>query len=130
MKKVKFITLFIILFVMGIMNVKAESSQSTRNEIPCTCSYKHYSDFSIPRSILVPLTVYGTQSYIIMDEAQETESANIVITDNNGIVVKNETITVSPNQEATIYIGDLESGTYDLTVELEDYTLYGSFDIE
>lgn len=56
--------------------------------------------------------------------------AHVIITDKNGIVIKEETITIIPGQDTLLYIGDLAAGTYELTIETESYTLHGGFEVE
>lgn len=124
------ITICIILLFLGGLSVKADDNQPTWHEIPCTCSYKHYSDVSYPRSAIRTPKIYESTSYIILSGAQEAGYAFVTMTDSKGIDVKQCAIMVNPSQDATIYIGDLESGTYDLTINLGDYVLYGSFEIK
>lgn len=116
--------------ILGGLSVKADSKQPTWYEIPCSCSYQHYSNGSYPRSVFKTPKIYEALPYILVSGTQEASVVSITISNANGMDVKKETIIVSSDQNATIYIGDLESGTYDLTIELEYYTLYGCFEIE
>lgn len=126
----KKIVICIIILALGGLNVKADNNQPTWNEIPCTCSFYNPSKVLTPRSVLKTVKAYKALPNIIVSGIQEATIVSITISDSNGMDVKKDTIALSSDQDVTIYIGDLKSGTYDLTIKLENYTLLGSFTIE
>lgn len=95
------------------------------------CSRSDIWEKHIKRSVQLNMRVFLSTDYLIL-KASPTDmgNAHVVIVNSERAEVKNETTLISPDQDTTIYIGYLEGGTYDLTIELEDYTLYGNFEIE
>lgn len=78
-----------------------------------------------------PLSFYQTEDGIVIVSKMTTEqNSSITITDANGMVMKCETVVIEPGQDTLLYIGDLASGTYELTIETDSYTLHGSFEVE
>lgn len=78
-----------------------------------------------------PLSFYQSEDGIVIVSKMATEqTSSITIIDANGMVMKCETIVIVPGQNTLLYIGDLTSGIYELTIETDRYTLYGSFEVE
>lgn len=78
-----------------------------------------------------PLSFYQTEDGIVIVSKMTTEqTSSITIIDANGMVMKCETIVIVPGQNTLLYIGDLTSGTYELTIETDSYTLHGCFEVE
>ncbi len=122
--------LILLMSTMALAHVNAETYENGKQE-EIICQKFHPWGKPIKRSLMTNMRAFLSSGYIILVPAP-SDKGNVCITIQtaNGTVVKSETVTVSPNHDTTIYIDDLESGAYDLNIELEDYTLYGGFDIE
>lgn len=78
-----------------------------------------------------PLSFCQSEDGIIIMSKMTTEQiGSITIIDANGMVMKCETVVIVPGQDTLLYIGDLTSGTYELTIETDSYTLHGCFEVE
>lgn len=96
-------------------------------EIICSIDYNDKRKHS--RSVITPLKVYQSDNYLNMSSNDE-QYAYVVIKDANRNIEKSETVVVASGQDTLLYIGDLASGTYELTIETDSYTLYGCFEVE
>ena len=117
--------LFLLLFMslIGLSNMSAET-----REIIYSIDYNEGKEQ--PRSIIKKtMSIYQDDKYIMLSSTDE-QSVHVTITDVNSMVVKCETVVIVPGQDTLLYIGDLASGTYELTIETDSYTLYGSFEVE
>ena len=117
--------LFLLLFMslIGLSNMSAET-----REIIYSIDYNEGKEQ--PRSIIKkPIYIYQNDKYIMLSSTSE-QSVHVTISDANGMVMKCETVVIEPGQDTLLYIGDLASGTYELTIETDSYTLYGSFEVE
>lgn len=117
--------LFLLLFMslIGLSNMSAET-----REIIYSIDYNEGKEQ--PRSIIKKtMSIYQDDKYIMLSSTDE-QSVHVTITDVNSMVVKCETVVIVPGQNTLLYIGDLASGTYELTIETDSYTLYGSFEVE
>lgn len=72
--------------------------------------------------------LYQSAQYISV-QSEYTDYANvyITITDQEGETVKEDVMQVTAGGENLYYIGDLESGMYEMTVEFGNLLLYGEF---
>lgn len=117
--------LLLLLFIslVGLVNMRAEIC-----EIIYSIDYNDGTTRS--RSVVMkPLHIIQSEEYIVLSSSSG-QYAFVTISDVNGIEMKHETVTIMSGQDTLLYIGDLTSGTYGLTIETNSYTLQGSFDVE
>ena len=70
--------------------------------------------------------LYQSEQYIsVQSEYADYVNVGITITNQEGETVKVDAMQVTAGGENLYYIGDLESGTYGITVELSDFILLG-----
>lgn len=120
---IKKLLLLLFMSLMGLVNMSAET-----REIIYSIDYNDGG--KLPRSIMKKtMHIYQDDEYIILSSTSE-QFVHIIITDANGMIVKYETVVIVPGQDTLLYIGDLASGTYELTIKTDSYTLHGSFEVE
>ena len=74
--------------------------------------------------------LYQSEQYIsVQSEYADYANVYIAITNQGGETVKEDVIQVVAGGENLYYIGDLESGMYEITVELGDMLLCGNLSI-
>ena len=79
------------------------------------------------RSIVYVPEVYQSEDYLsVQSEYVNYENVHITITDEQGFIVKNDVIQVVAGGENLYYIGDLESGCFEITIEFDDFILCGN----
>lgn len=79
------------------------------------------------RSIVYVPEVYQSEDYLsVQSEYVNYENVRITITDEQGFIVKNDVIQVVAGGENLYYIGDLESGCFEITIEFDDFILCGN----
>lgn len=85
-----------------------------------TTSHKKRSAIYVPE-------VYQSEDYLsVQSEYVNYENVHITITDEQGRIVKNDVIQVVAGGENLYYIGDLESGCFEITIEFDDFILCGN----
>lgn len=78
------------------------------------------------RSAVYVPELYQSEQYIsVQSEYADYVNVGITITNQEGETVKVDAMQVTAGGENLYYIGDLESGTYGITVELSDFILLG-----
>lgn len=83
------------------------------------------------RSIYQYPRLFSDGQYIyIMSEANDYDNANIVITDEQGTIVKSDNVQITAEQVFSYYIGDLGGGMYNVRFMTDDFELLGNFNIE
>ena len=95
-------------------------------QIICNISDKHYR----PRgrsAVYVPELYQSAQYISVQSEYADYANVYITITDQEGETVKEDIMQVTVGGENLYYIGDLESGMYEMTVEFGNLLLYGEF---
>ncbi len=63
----------------------------------------------------------------IQSEFENYENVHVMITNAQSVVVKDEFINVMTGDENLYYIGDLDSGDYNIMLETDDLILVGNF---
>lgn len=97
-------------------------------QIICNITDKHYRPRG--RSAVYVPELYQSEQYIsVQSEYADYANVYITLTDKQGVTVKEDVMQVVAGGENLYYIGDLESGMYEITVELDDFVMYSSIDI-
>ena len=79
-----------------------------------------------PRSVIYVPQLYQSEEYIrVRSEFVDYDKAHIIITNMQGVVVKDEYIQIVAKGENLCYIGDLDSGSYTIRLETDDFVLVG-----
>lgn len=99
----------------------------TWKRIICNITERHYKPKS--RSAVYIPELYQSEQYISV-QSEYVDDANVCITITNqaGEIVKVDVVQVTAGGENLYYIGDLESGTYEVTVEFDGFILTGELD--
>ena len=75
--------------------------------------------------IYVP-QLYQSEEYLSMQtDADDYGNAQITVTDSQGETVKSDAVQVTAGGDNLYYIGDLDSGTYQVEVEFDDFVMIG-----
>lgn len=91
-----------------------------------TCEITRSEIKSRPRSVCkYPRLFSDEQNIYIMSEANDYDNAQIIITDEQGVIVKSGNVQVTAEQVSPYYIGDLDSGEYGVRFVTEDFELSG-----
>ncbi len=78
------------------------------------------------RSAIYVPQLYQSEEYIrVRSEYVDYDKAHIIITNMQGVVVKDEYIQIVAKGENLCYIGDLDSGSYTIRLETDDFVLVG-----
>lgn len=128
MKKLIIALLFI---VCGMSVTIADDFNNTWNWTEINCDITLPTIKSRPRSIYQYPRLFSDGQYIyIMSEANDYDNANIVITDEQGTIVKSDNVQITTEQVFSYYIGDLGGGMYNVRFMTDDFELLGNFNIE
>lgn len=91
------------------------------------CSYVKETIRGRGRSAIYIPELYQSEDYLsVQSEYVNYENVHITITDEQGRIVKNDVIQVVAGGENLYYIGDLESGCFEITIEFDDFILCGN----
>lgn len=92
-----------------------------------TCKVVKESKTHRGRSAIYIPELYQSEDYLsVQSEYVNYENVHITITDEQGRIVKNDVIQVVAGGENLYYIGDLESGCFEITIEFDDFILCGN----
>lgn len=93
-------------------------------EIVCNVVLRNGKDKT--RSAIYVPQLYQSEEYIrVRSEYVDYDKAHIIITNMQGVVVKDEYIQIVAKGENLCYIGDLDSGSYTIRLETDDFVLVG-----
>lgn len=82
------------------------------------------------RSAVYIPELYQSEQYIsVQSEYADYANVHIAITNQEGETVKEDVMPVAAGGENLYYIGYLESGMYEITVEFDKFSLMGIMDI-
>lgn len=94
------------------------------------CSYVKETIRGRGRSAIYLPELYQSEDYLsVQSEYVNYENVRITITDEQGFIVKNDVIQVVAGGENLYYIGDLEDGSYEITVDFKDFILSANLDV-
>ena len=123
MKKLIIALLFI---VCGMSVTIADDFNNTWNWTEINCDITLPTIKSRPRSIYQYPRLFSDGQYIyIMSEANDYDNANIMITDEQGTIVKSDNVQITTEQVLPYYIGDLNGGVYCIQLVTDDFELSG-----
>lgn len=80
-------------------------------------------------TVFIPQVYYSDEYISVQSEAANYGEVSITITNSHDGMMKNDAIQVTAGGDNLYYIGDLDSGTYEVTVEFADFTLSGEIEI-
>lgn len=128
MKKSVFILL---LFMCGTSVTMADDFTFIWNWKEIICEMVKGGQRPRHRSVYVyPRLFSDEQNIYIMSEANDYDNAQIIITDEQGVIVKSDNVQITAEQVSPYYIGDLDNGIYYIQLVTDDFELSGSFNIE
>lgn len=127
MKKIMFTMMIAFMAIQGLN----AAINDVENQLELYCSNELPWWKPIKRSALTMMQVFLSESYIRLYPSEaDSGYTYVIITDASGTVVKSHTVVLVPERDTLLYIGDLASGTYELTIKTDSYTLHGSFEVE
>lgn len=107
--------------------VNVETNLPDFNWMKIICRYSNKSSKPKGRSAIYAPELYQSEDYLsVQSEYVNYENVRITITDVQGFIVKNDVIQVVAGGENLYYIGDLESGCFEITIEFDDFILCGN----
>lgn len=116
-------------FIVGCISINAQislPSNITWEKIICNIYPNIIKNKG--RSIVYFPQLYYSDEYIsIQSEFENYENVHVMITNAQSVVVKDEFINVMTGDENLYYIGDLNSGDYNIMLETDDLILVGNF---
>lgn len=78
------------------------------------------------RSVMYVPQLYKSEEYLsVQSDVANYGNVQITVANSQGETVKNDIMQVTAGGENLYYIGDLDSGEYEVTVEFDDFTLVG-----
>lgn len=119
------------MFLILLTNIVSTNAQEVPascfdwEEIVCNEFDKNGKKDKTRSAIYVP-QLYQSEEYIrVRSEYVDYDKAHIIITNMQGVVVKDEYIQIVAKGENLCYIGDLDSGSYTIRLETDDFVLVG-----
>lgn len=119
--------LVFLLFFVGQASVNAGIASITNSDwtqIECEIiddDYRHKDR----TEIYVP-QLYQSEEYLsVQTDTDNYGNAQITVTDSQGETVKSDAVQVTAGGDNLYYIGDLDSGTYQVEVEFDDFVMIG-----
>ena len=115
------------LFFVGLTSVNAEIASTTNSDwtqVVCEITdeeikHKDRTEIYVPQ-------LYQSEEYLsVQTDADNYGNAQITVTNSQGETVKNDAVQVTAGGDNLYYIGDLESGTYEVKVEFDDIVMTG-----
>lgn len=107
---------------LPIVNVETILPDFNWTKIVCRIDVK--KQMPKGRSAIYLPELYQSEDYLsVQSEYVNYENVRITITDEQGFIVKNDVIQVVAGGENLYYIGDLESGCFEITIEFDDFIL-------
>lgn len=123
----------LLMFLILLTNIVSTNAQ----EVPASCfdweeivcnefDNNNNKKKDKPRSVIYVPQLYQSEEYIrVRSEYVDYDKAHIIITNMQGVVVKDEYIQIVAKGENLCYIGDLDSGSYTIRLETDDFVLVG-----
>lgn len=117
----------LLMFLILLTNIVSTNAQ----EVPASCFdweeiVCNEFDKRKNRSAIYVPQLYQSEEYIrVRSEYVDYDKAHIIITNMQGVVVKDEYIQIVAKGENLCYIGDLDSGSYTIRLETDDFVLVG-----
>ncbi len=120
------LTLFTCVIVIFVIN--ANTVFNTRLFKMIVCEIYDKTDCDKGRSATYIPQLYQSDEYIsVQSEFNDYDNVHIIITNAQSVIVKDEFINVITGDENLYYIGDLNSGDYNIMLETDDLILVGNF---
>ncbi len=120
----------LLMFSILLTNIVSTNAQEVPascfdwEEIVCNVVLRNGKDKT--RSAIYVPQLYQSEEYIrVRSEYVDYDKAHIIITNMQGVVVKDEYIQIVAKGENLCYIGDLDSGSYTIRLETDDFVLVG-----
>ena len=126
----KKLVLFILTVFMGL------ASTSAQPVFPDFTNWKRLVCNIVPKgttakgrsALYVPELYYSDQYITVQSDAANYGCAYITLVNSQGETVKEGTVEVVAGGDNLYYIGDLDGGTYEVTVEFDGFILTGELD--
>lgn len=120
----------LLMFLILLTNIVSTNAQEVPascfdwEEIVCNIMSRNVRGKT--RSAIYIPQLYQSEEYIrVRSEYVDYDKAHIIITNMQGVVVKDEYIQIVAKGENLCYIGDLDSGSYTIRLETDDFVLVG-----
>ena len=120
----------LLMFSILLTNIVSTNAQEVPascfdwEEIVCNVVLRNGKDKT--RSAIYVPQLYQSEEYIrVRSEYVDYDKAHIIITNMQGVVVKDEYTQIVAKGENLCYIGDLDSGSYTIRLETDDFVLVG-----
>lgn len=120
----------VLLFLLSFTGMASVNAQATLNpnfnwvQVLCKIVDKDYR--SKGRSVMYVPQLYKSEEYLsVQSDVANYGNVQITVANSQGETVKNDIMQVTAGGENLYYIGDLDSGEYEVTVEFDDFTLVG-----
>lgn len=122
----KALLMFLILLTNIVSTNAQEEPASCFDWEEIVCNEFDNNNKTKSRSAIYVPQLYQSEEYIrVRSEYVDYDKAHIIITNMQGVVVKDEYIQIEAKGENLCYIGDLDSGSYTIRLETDDFVLVG-----
>ncbi len=124
----KLVLLFLLSFT-GMASVNAQTALNPNlNWVQVLCKIVDKDYRSKGRSAMYVPQLYKSEEYLsVQSDVANYGNVQITVANSQGETVKNDIIQVTAGGENLYYIGDLDSGSYEVAVEFDNFTLVGEF---
>ena len=126
----KRIFLIVSLFVSVTANNASVSCPAADDREVIYCEIKKNTNGPLLPIISTSEMMVKTSQCIYMDMPDDMTNAVLVITNNEGDVVKEDVVTVMKGQQLSYNIDDLINGTYEISIEDENTSIIGTFEVK
>lgn len=122
----KLVLLFLLSFT-GMASVNAQTALNPNlNWVQVLCKIVDKDYRSKGRSVMYVPQLYKSEEYLsVQSDVANYDNVQIIVVNSQGEMVKSDIMQVTAGGENLYYIGDLDSGAYEVTVEFDDFTLVG-----
>lgn len=124
MKKVRLVIALLLLLVVNPSHLKGNNTSNARS-IPMHKIVRHQRLRSEEPCVMVSFE----QKNLLVDVSRYIGNVNIVISDDNGCVVSNNTIWIEGKASELIDFSALSPNTYYISIEVGDLFFYGFINI-
>ncbi len=97
--------------------------------IMCETTIKHDKPSPRTSDVIYPQVLYSNPFILIRNLSGFTYNTQILIVNSQGTAVKRDSLNINMNDDIPYYIGDLDSGNYEIRIETEEWVLTGIFEI-
>lgn len=124
----KLVLLFLLSFT-GMASVNAQTALNPNlNWVQVLCKIVDKDYRSKGRSVMYVPQLYKSEEYLsVQSGVANYDNVQIIVANSQGETVKNDIMQVTAGGENLYYIGDLDSGSYEVAVEFDNFTLVGEF---